>query len=287
MPLDKHTDPVNVSRHPDNDQSPVFSPDGKILAFTGRRSQDESDIYYVYLQEEFDDESSRDRTLDKAIETMKKKRPKQPAAEPKAETNPAENKNPENKAPENKADGKDKPVEEKPKTERTNDADAKPFRIDFDKIHQRLRRINLQDTRETNLIFSPDGKKLAFSASVEGKPGWYSVEFPDKLTPKLMSATVLNDARWTKASGSILGLSKGTPTKLENGEKETGFSFSVLHDRSRTGRFREGFNAAWLAMSEIWYDPAMGNKTGRKSDASTSMRPPKLTTNVVSGKSSN
>ena len=74
-----------------------------------------------------------------------------------------------------------------------------------------------------------------------------------------MSATVLNDARWTKASGSILGLSRGTPTKLENGEKETGFSFSVLHDRSRTGRFREGFNAAWLAMSEIWYDPAMGN----------------------------
>ena len=265
MPLDKHSDPVNVSRHPDNDQSPVFSPDGKILAFTGRRSQDESDIYYVYLQEEFDDESSRDRTLDKAIETMKKKRPKQPAAEPKAETNPAENKTAENKAaenkaPENKTDGKDKPVEEKPKTERTNDADAKPFRIDFDKIHQRLRRINLQDTRETNLIFSPDGKKLAFSASVEGKPGWYSVEFPDKLTPKLMSATVLNDARWTKASGSILGLSKGTPTKLENGEKETGFSFSVLHDRSRTGRFREGFNAAWLAMSEIWYDPAMGNK---------------------------
>jgi Tol biopolymer transport system component len=167
MPLDKHSDPVNVSRHPDNDQSPVFSPDGKILAFTGRRSQDESDIYYVYLQEELDDESSRDRTIDKAIETMKKKRPKQPATEPKAETNPAENKTAENKTDGNKADGKDKPFEEKPKTERTNEADAKPFRIDFDKIHQRLRRINLQDTRETNLIFSPDGKKLAFSASIE------------------------------------------------------------------------------------------------------------------------
>jgi tricorn protease len=264
MPLDKHAPPVNVSRHPDNDQSPVFSPDGKILAFTGRRSKEESDIYYVYLQEEYDDESSRDRTIEKAIETMKKKRPKPAAAEPKTETGSQDTKNTENKNPENKP-AEPKPAdakasEEKPKPEKASDAEPKLVRIDFDKIHQRLRRINLQDTRETNLIFSPDGKKLAFSASVEGKSGWYSVEFPDKLTPKLMSSTVLSDARWTKSSGSIMGLSKGTPTKLENGEKETSFGFSVTHDRSRSGRFREGFNAAWLAMNEIWYDPAMGNR---------------------------
>jgi tricorn protease len=249
MPLDKHAPAVNVSRHPDNDQSPVFSPDGKILAFTGRRSKEESDIYYVYLQEEFDDESSRDRTIEKALDTMKKKRPKPAATEPKADAASQDAKNAENKN-----------TEEKPKSEKATEPETKLVRIDFEKIHQRLRRINLQDTRETNLIFSPDGKKLAFSASVEGKSGWYSVEFPDKLTPKLMSSTVLSDARWTKSSGSILGLSKGTPTKLENGEKETGFGFSVTHDRSRSGRFREGFNAAWLAMNEIWYDPAMGNK---------------------------
>jgi len=264
MPLDKHAPPVNVSRHPDNDQSPVFSPDGKVLAFTGRRSKEESDIYYVYLQEEYDDESSRDRTIEKAIETMKKKRPKPAAAEPKTETGSQDTKNTENKNSENKP-AEPKPAdakasEEKPKPEKASDAEPKLVRIDFDKIHQRLRRINLQDTRETNLIFSPDGKKLAFSASVEGKSGWYSVEFPDKLTPKLMSSTVLSDARWTKSSGSIMGLSKGTPTKLENGEKETSFGFSVTHDRSRSGRFREGFNAAWLAMNEIWYDPAMGNR---------------------------
>jgi tricorn protease len=259
MPLDKHAAAVNVSRHPDNDQSPVFSPDGKILAFTGRRSKEESDIYYVYLQEEFDDESSRDRTIEKAIETMKKKRPKPSATEAKNEAASQDTKNTDSKTTEEKAK-EEKPKEEKPKSEKATESEPKLVRIDFDKIHQRLRRINLQDTRETNLIFSPDGKKLAFSASVEGKSGWYSVEFPDKLTPKLMSSTVLSDARWTKSSGSILGLSKGTPTRLENGEKETGFGFSVTHDRSRSGRFREGFNAAWLAMNEIWYDPAMGNR---------------------------
>ena len=263
MPIDKHQSPVNVSRHPDNDTSPVFSPDGKILAFTGRRTQDESDIYYVYLQEEFDDESSRDRTLEKALETMKKKRP----AKPESASNKSES--PSEKGNDSKSEPKSDPkTEQKPdakpdnKADSKNDADdkSKSFRIDFDRIHQRLRRLNLQDTRETNLIFSPDGKKLAFSASVDGKSGWYSVEFPDKLTPKLMSSSVLSDARWTKASSSILGLSKGTPTKLENGEKETSYSFSVPHERSRSGRFSEGFQAAWLAMHEIWYDPAMGNR---------------------------
>lgn len=268
MPIDKHQSPVNVSRHPDNDTSPVFSPDGKVLAFTGRRTQDESDIYYVYLQEEFDDESSRDRTLDKAIETMKKKRPLK--AEPKT---------PESKVPEQKSsDGKGDPKTEvpadgkgdgkategkaEPKGDMKPEADdkSKSFRIDFDRIHERVRRLNLQDTRETNLIFAPDGKKLAFSASVDGKSGWYSVEFPDKLTPKLMSSTVLSDARWTKSSGGILGMSKGIPTKLEGGEKETGYPFSVQHERSRSGKYREGFLAAWLAMHEIWYDEAMGNR---------------------------
>jgi tricorn protease len=260
MPIDKHQAPVNVSRHPDNDTSPVFSPDGKVLAFTGRRTQDESDIYYVYLQEEFDDESSRDRTLDKAIETMKKKRPAKPEAK-SADSKSPESKSPESRGGESKGDVKpDAPADGKGDGKSDAEDRSKAFRIDLDRIHERVRRINLQDTRETNLIFSPDGKKLAFSASVDGKSGWYSVEFPDKLTPKLMSSTVLSDARWTKSSGAILGISKGIPTKLEGGEKETGYPFSVQHERSRSGKYREGFQAAWLAMHEIWYDEAMGNR---------------------------
>ncbi|MDH3590433.1 MAG: DPP IV N-terminal domain-containing protein, partial [Planctomycetota bacterium] len=45
-------DPVNVSRHPDWESNPTWSPDGKLLAFTGQRSHDESDIYYVWLQQD-------------------------------------------------------------------------------------------------------------------------------------------------------------------------------------------------------------------------------------------
>ena len=40
----------NVSRHPDNEDGPVWSPDGKMLAFTGRRFDDETDIFYLWLE---------------------------------------------------------------------------------------------------------------------------------------------------------------------------------------------------------------------------------------------
>ncbi|AMV31346.1 hypothetical protein VN12_04460 [Pirellula sp. SH-Sr6A] len=248
MPLDKSSAPVNVSRHPDNDRNPVFSADGKLLAFTGRRFAEESDVFYVYLQEELDEKTSRDRRLEKALEAMNKRK----ANDPKPTEGKSDDANP---------DGKNGPAAVSKEGKRTKEeGESKEFRIDLDKIHERIRRINLPDTSEGNLLFSPDGKKLAFSASVENKQGWYSVEFPDKLQPKLMSSTTLASARWTKASNAILGHNRGVPAKLEGGEKLTDFTFTVRQERSRSGRLREGFNVAWQTMGELWYDRAMGNK---------------------------
>ena len=72
-PVDASTPPVNVSVHPDNDRDPVWSPDGKLLAFTGQRWSEESDICYVWLNREDGERDARDRTLEKALEKMKKR----------------------------------------------------------------------------------------------------------------------------------------------------------------------------------------------------------------------
>ena len=244
--IDGKQPPTNVSRHPDNDGNPVFSPDGKLLAFTGRRIDTEVDLYYVYLQVAQDEKTARDRKLEKALEAMKKKR-----AEPKA--------NSEKK--EAASDGESKPAKESSDKKGRDDEDIakQGIVIDLEDIHERLHRISIPNSSERNLLFSSDGKKLAFAATIEGKTGWYSVEFPDKLIPKLMSPSVGSNARWTKSANGILGLQNGVPAKWEQGERITEYGFSARHERSRSGRLREGFNAAWRAMSDIWYDPAMGN----------------------------
>src|SRR5690606_23065943 len=68
LPLDGSREPFNLSRHPDNDNAPVFSPDGKRIAYTGRRSDGEIDIYIATLRKEEGEETSRDRKLKEALE---------------------------------------------------------------------------------------------------------------------------------------------------------------------------------------------------------------------------
>ena len=50
LPVDGSRPPVNLSCHPNIDDNPAWSPDGRIIAFTGRRQGVEVDIYFVYLQ---------------------------------------------------------------------------------------------------------------------------------------------------------------------------------------------------------------------------------------------
>lgn len=75
-PLDGSREPYNVSVHPDNDRNPVWSADGTILAFTGRRWGDETDIVYVQLSKAKGEETDRQRRLEKAMEKMKEREKK-------------------------------------------------------------------------------------------------------------------------------------------------------------------------------------------------------------------
>ncbi len=246
--------PVNVSRHPDNDGDPKFSPDGKILAFTGRRIDTEVDIYYVYLQNDEDQESSRDRRLEEALELMKKKRKSQGKA---TEKKPTANK-PEDAKSEDQKDDESAEKDSKEKSEGKDD--KKLVEIDFDGIHERLRRISIRDSYEYGLLFSPDGKQLAFGASIDGRRGWYTVTFPDSMTPKLLTSSTGSDPVWSKEAGAILMNRSGTPARLETSGKLESYSFEVAQTQSRSEWLRTGFEKAWLAMREAWYDKRFANK---------------------------
>ena len=54
MRLDGAQAPINITRHPDNDEHPRFSADGRLLVFTSERKAEAYDIMVVALDAEYD-----------------------------------------------------------------------------------------------------------------------------------------------------------------------------------------------------------------------------------------
>jgi tricorn protease len=251
LPLDGSRKPFNLSRHPYNDGNPVWSPDGRLIAFTGRRGLTEVDIHYVWLRAEDDEKSSRERALEKALEKINKVRNK-----PRGEEKPA-------------APGQARPPE---------------VVIDFAKLHSRVHRISIPQATESGLFWSPDSRKLAFTAAVEGKRGTYTVEIPDDHKPKLLTAQTGTRARWLKQGNQIVWLSNEVPAsfalsrKDEGGrmkdEKESldssfilppssfqgGYRFQALQRVDLSQRNRAAFDLCWRTMRDTWYDERLGNR---------------------------
>jgi tricorn protease len=205
----------------------VWSPDGKLLVFTGERRDLESDLHYVHLFPEDEQVGRRERSLEQAVAAMEKARRPKGAAQP--------------------PEGPAAPDEEDPPTP------------DFERLWERVHRISLQNTREERLLFAPDGQKLVFSASVDGQAGMYQVDFPDNLKPRLLTATVGSHATWPKAAGKILWLVGGVPT-ASAGAQNSAYPFSVQITRDRRKHQGRGFDVAWATMRDWFYDGRMNNR---------------------------
>ncbi|GEP41814.1 S41 family peptidase [Brevifollis gellanilyticus] len=277
MPLDGSKPPFNLSRHPNNDSRPVWSPDGKMIAWTGQREIDEVDVFYVNLLAQDDEKTKRQRTLVKAREKIAKgSKPSLPTksvtvtrkAEPKQEDKPAEPaaapKADEPKAGEPKTEEK-KQEEKKPevaaKPEAPKPPEKKPLTIDFEGIHDRIHRIKIADTRENSLVWSPDSKKLAFQSQVEEKKVTRTVEFPDDLKPKQVGTAVLTNTVWIKGDDVLAGLLDGKPATIsaKTGELKT-MSFRAQQAYSRADKQRAVFDQCWQVMRDQFYDEKHGNR---------------------------
>ncbi len=282
---------TNVSRHPDNEGNPAWSPDGRAIAFTGRRTETEVDIYYVWLRAEDDVRDRRDRTLERAVEKMAKARKKTPARTEKTEpaAEPAKEKD-------EAADAADKPAAPAdPRAAATRRTRKAPeVKIDFARLHERVRRISIPNSTESELLWSPDSKKLAFTATVEGKRGTYTVDFPDDLKPKLLSSDTGRQGRWLETGNQIVwrqdparpsagggpvatpasppatpapepGVAVpestgGVPASLSDAGRSTAYTFRAAQEIDLAAKHAAAFDLAWRAMRDNWYDDRMGNR---------------------------
>lgn len=280
-PLDDSREPFNLSRHPRIDANPTWSPDGKVIAFTGQRGDGkETDIYYVFLQADDSERTSRDRTLDKAIDKMKKARP---------EPRPTVGARPEPKKdePPDEAPKKEEAKKEEPKKTATNE-----IVIDWDGLLERIRRVSIPDSTEDDLFWSPDGKKLAFRATVDGRSGLYTIDPVESPTPTLHSTATGSQMRWLPKANLIAMLTSNvpatvsgvrspvstptptpTPTTLprrgssasptETTSSSAGatlYSFSARHEIDLGKKYAAAFELAWRTMRDNYYDDRLGNR---------------------------
>ncbi len=261
-------EPVNVSRHPDDEFGPAFSPNGKLLAFSGRRSGEEVNVYYLWLEDSEHDKSSRARKLADAIEKMQKAR-KQAAKSSTPKTKggkdePAKaSKTDATKsggAEATESSGNETADEKKAKPDASESDKLPKVVIDFAGIHERLNRISISNSFERGLLWSPDSEKLAFQATVDGKSGLYTVSIPESLSPKLLTTTVLGGAQWQPQTKSLVGVANGTPTSITSSGAAKAYGFRAYQQLSRAERYRAAFVAAWRTMRDGWYDKNLGTR---------------------------
>lgn len=236
-PADGSAAPVNVSSHPNIDIDPVWSPNGRRLAFVGKHHDRKFDIFYVELYKKDDVKDSDGKTREKARKAMQE----DPAYK---DSSREDAKKIVNKAIQSLI---------KPKQKKKVD---KPAIYDLENIHERVHRIPMKGETPTKLIWSHDSKNILYQPA-KGKT-LYSVEAkPEGKPVKLAEATgtpILMDNK-----GKLHWLSGNVPAVFAN-KKNTKYSFNIYTSRDRSEWKRMVFRSAWTTMRDQFYDPSMNNR---------------------------
>ncbi|CAM1363919.1 Tricorn protease homolog [Tenacibaculum litopenaei] len=214
---------MNVSMHPRSDSSPVWSADGKKLAFLSNRSGINYDVWMLWLQKE-DWEKSRidheegDYYASKEATSKKSK-----------------------KAKKGKKGKKKKTVKVK---------------IDADKIYDRLVQVTRLQDNEYSVLFSPDSKYIYFSATnpATQKRNLYKVKW-DGSKPKAVrgSSRVGN---FSVAKGKIYLTASGRLKQMNpKSDKLTSLPHSARIVRDLNGMRAQVFDEGIRALTDGFYDP--------------------------------
>ena len=173
VPVDGSAEPVNITKHPDNDANPNFSADGRILSFESDRVNDENDIWMVYLDPDLESLTPKELEAyyDDAVKAAGKRKP------PKTYKNNGDHAEASEGAEEGEAEqgaGEDDAEED------DSDGSPAPEHVaddwDLETAYLRLRRVTTLSGAESGLAMTPGGDRYIFNGDAGGA-GLFSVKW--------------------------------------------------------------------------------------------------------------
>jgi tricorn protease len=238
-------DAVNITRHPDYDEDPVWSADGSMLAWTTSRHSPNpnvgaTDVYFVYLQRELDERTKEEWEIWEKTRD-KKEEPKNGKGK-KKEDDEGDN-----------GDDEDADKEEEAEEEKFE------IKIDFEDIYLRARRLTSKPGQESAVAIDPKGDKIYFVAREGRESDLYSVNrFGDDEEQVTKGNTGPRDIELDAKGKKFTFLKRGKPSyvKADGGKVEsTDFSARLVIDRPAVRL--QVLDEGWRMMRDNFYDPDM------------------------------
>jgi len=278
--IDDSTPAVNVTRHPDNEGSPRWSADGKILAFVSERVNEEFDVWMVYLDKDL--EALTPAELDKyykdAAEAAKKRKPLKVEKPKKASEEKKENAEASSATPQaspeadgaggaaaaaddgaegaKESDSSDKKDAKDEKKEEKADEPPPPLKLDLDDAYMRVRRVTSLPGNEGNLQLAPAGDLYIFSGNPGDGTALYSIKWNGEDRKRV--AGNVNVQHMTLTGDKIVFVADGRAgtVKSTGGESE----YFDIEDQMRIDLAKQSsqkFLEAARALDMIFYHPTM------------------------------
>jgi tricorn protease len=233
---DGTTPAVNITRHPDNDYSPRFSADGRVLAFLSQRKDNEPDVYMVWLDKSMESLTpvELDAYFKDAAASAKTRKP------PTTTTGPSTR--PSARVGDETAVKPKRPPLEKP---------------DLDDAWLRLRRVTTFPGNEGSLLLAPAGDRFYFLATPGTQRGLYTATL-EPGEPRKLGTTAVSPQHLSLSGEQLVFVdqSRAGIMKLPAGETEfLDIADKLTLDARAFGRAR--FVEASRVMATQFYHPTM------------------------------
>ncbi len=226
--VDGQGDAVNISMHPGNDYGANWSADGSKLAFISDRNNDNSDVWFVWLQREEWLKSTEEREEGYYFDDEEK---------------------------EEKEDEKDK----KKGKDKKKEKEVEPIQIDFERIYDRLEQVTSYSGSESNVLVSEDGETIYFTRYGVNDKGsdLYQIKYDGSELKKLTKggANPYN-LQWDKEKKGIFYVSRGSLKHIKlSSKKVTSYSYEEKMELNKSEERRQVYAEAYRLIRDRFYDP--------------------------------